>query len=99
MLGLFARTFSAGYEAVMSRPSAVPTQPILRKREIECLRWASFGKTDDEISSILSISRSTVRFHVTNAANKLEAVNRGQALVKAAQLGYLRLHERPSAPD
>ncbi len=97
ILGLFARTFIAGYEAVMCQPGGVPAQPVLRKREIECLRWASFGKTDDEVSTILGISRSTVRFHFTKAMDKLNAVNRSQALVKAAQLGYLRIHERPAS--
>ena len=49
------------------------------------------GKTDLEISMIMSRSRATVRFHIHNAATKLNAVNRSQTVFKAAQLGYISL--------
>ena len=61
----------------------------LSKREIECLRWAAVGKTDGEIATILSRSCATIRFHIHNAAQKLNAVNRSQAVFKAGQLGFL----------
>jgi len=61
----------------------------LSKREVECLRWAAIGKTDFEISMIMGVSHATVRFHLRNAAAKLNAVNRGQTLFKAAQLGFI----------
>ena len=38
---------------------------------------------------ILARSCATVRFHIHNAANKLQAVNRSQTVFKATQLGYL----------
>ena len=37
-------------------------------------------------------SRATVRFHIHNAATKLDAVNRSQTVFKAAQLGYIGLN-------
>ena len=55
------------------------------------LRWAAVGKTDREISLILARSHATVRFHIQNAGDKLDAVNRSQTIFKAAQLGYLGL--------
>jgi DNA-binding CsgD family transcriptional regulator len=61
----------------------------LSKREVECLRWAALGKTDQEIAMIMSRSCATVRFHIHNAAIKLDAVNRSQTVFKASQLGYL----------
>jgi len=61
----------------------------LSKREVECLRWAAIGKTDGEISMILSRSHATVRYHVHRAGEKLNAVNRSQTVFKAGQLGYL----------
>jgi DNA-binding CsgD family transcriptional regulator len=61
----------------------------LTSREIECLTWAGRGKTDQEIGAILSISPSTARFHIENAAQKLNAVTRTQAVAKAAQLGIV----------
>lgn len=48
-------------------------------RELECLRWVAAGKTDWEIGAILSISATTVKFHVDSARRKLGARNRAQA--------------------
>ncbi len=61
----------------------------LTSREIECLTWAARGKTDQEIAVILAFSPSTARFHIENAAQKLNAVTRTQAVAKAAQLGII----------
>jgi DNA-binding CsgD family transcriptional regulator len=58
-------------------------------REIEILRWTADGKTASEIGDILSISVATVNFHINNAVAKLGAVNKTQAVVKAALLGIL----------
>ncbi|MCJ2178732.1 helix-turn-helix transcriptional regulator [Novosphingobium album (ex Hu et al. 2023)] len=90
-LGLYARTFIATYVQVMGSVQALPPESRLSKREVECLRWAAIGKTDLEISMIMSRSRATVRFHIHNAATKLNAVNRSQTVFKAAQLGYISL--------
>lgn len=89
--GLYARTFIATYVQVMGKAQALPPESRLSKREVECLRWAAIGKTDLEISMIMSRSRATVRFHIHNAATKLNAVNRSQTVFKAAQLGYISL--------
>ncbi len=90
-LGLYARTFIATYVHVMGPMQALPSQSRLSKREVECLRWAAIGKTDLEISMIMSRSRATVRFHIHNASIKLNAVNRSQTVFKASQLGYISL--------
>jgi DNA-binding CsgD family transcriptional regulator len=94
LLGLYARTFLASYQQVMIEAERLPVGPILSKREVECLRWAAVGKTDQEISMIMARSRATVRFHIHNAGSKLDAVNRSQTLFKAAQLGYIGLHSQ-----
>lgn len=91
-LGTLTRIFIAGYVRVMCNRERLPVGPVLSKREVECLRWAATGKTDFEISMIIARSRATVRFHMHNASNKLNAVNRSQTLFKAAQLGYIALH-------
>lgn len=90
--GLYARTFITTYVQVMGAIQALSPESRLSKREVECLRWAAIGKTDMEISMIMSRSRATVRFHIHNAATKLNAVNRSQTVFKAAQLGYISLH-------
>lgn len=56
---------------------------ILTDRERECLRWVAVGKTDWEISEILTISERTAHFHIENAKRKLETSTRVQAVVQA----------------
>ncbi len=89
--GLIARTFISSYVHAMGSMQRLPPGSRLSKREVECLRWAAIGKTDLEISMIMSRSRATVRFHIHNASVKLDAVNRSQTVFKAAQLGYISL--------
>lgn len=84
-----SRRFINGYSRVTSQRPWIPRNCRLSKREVECLRWAALGKTDVEIAMILARSCATVRFHIHNAAIKLEAVNRSQTVFKATQLGYL----------
>lgn len=88
-LGIYARTFIRSYINVSERTPILPIQSKLSRREVECLRWAALGKTDQEISIIIGRSRATVRFHIRNATEKLDAVNKSQAVFKATQLGYL----------
>ncbi len=89
ILGILSQRFVAGYTKAHRTRQWLPGDCQLTKREVECLRWASIGKTDKEISLILSRSHATVRFHIQNAGEKLDAVNRSQTIFKAAQLGYL----------
>jgi len=69
-------------------PIALPNLACeLSARERECLRWVAAGKTDWEIGVILSISSSTVRFHVDRARLKLGTSTRSQAVARMAFLG------------
>ncbi|HSK41898.1 MAG TPA: helix-turn-helix transcriptional regulator [Arenibaculum sp.] len=61
----------------------------LTNREIEVLKWASYGKTSREISEILIISVNTVNFHVKNAMMKLETANKTATVARASMLGLL----------
>ena len=90
-LMLLTHRFLTSYAQITRRRQWLPTDIQLTKREVECLRWAAVGKTDKEISMILSRSHATVRFHIQNAGAKLDAVNRSQTVFKAAQLGYIGL--------
>ena len=61
----------------------------LSRREIECLSWASAGKTSMEMSEILGLSEYTVNHYLNRATRKLDAVNRVQAVAKAIRAGLL----------
>lgn len=89
VLELYSRKFICGYVKVMMKQRTVQSDVRLSKREVECLRWAALGKTDQEIATIIRRSCATIRFHIHNAAVKLDAVNRSQTVFKATQLGYL----------
>lgn len=93
LLGQVMRRFIAGYVQAQRTKRRIPTNCVLSKREVECLRWAAIGKTDMEISMILGRSHATIRYHIHRAGEKLDAVNRAQAIFKAGQLGYLGASE------
>ena len=63
----------------------------ITKRESEILQWVHMGKTNWEISGILTISPLTVKNHVQNILRKLDVQNRGQAAVKASKLGLVKI--------
>lgn len=56
---------------------------LLSPREIECLRLAAAGNTDNQIGKILTISPRTTRFHIENAKKKLGVATRVQAVAEA----------------
>lgn len=63
--------------------------PGLTSREIEVLKWAAVGKTNDDVASILNVSIDTVKFHLKNASRKLDCSNKTHAVAHAAYLGLL----------
>jgi DNA-binding CsgD family transcriptional regulator len=87
-LHALALKFVASYADAVARCDVAPAARLTR-REIQCLKWAAAGKTDAEIAGIMRISLPTVRFHVNNAARKLDAPGRSQAIRRAAVLGYV----------
>ena len=56
----------------------------LTDRERDAVAWVAEGKFDWEISMILGVSESTVRFHVDKAGKKPGAVNRAKAVARLA---------------
>ena len=62
----------------------------LTKREQQCLLWAAEGKTSNETADILHISESTVRFHLNNAARKLNVQTRRHTIARAICLGLIK---------
>ncbi|GHF84260.1 helix-turn-helix transcriptional regulator [Thalassotalea marina] len=63
--------------------------PHITKRELECMKWASEGKTSWEISQILNISERTANFHLANCIEKTGSINRQQAIVRCLLQGQL----------
>ena len=65
------------------------TSAPVTPREMECLKWATIGKSSWEISVILSCSESTINFHMSNIRRKFGVNTRHQAVVKAIRLGLI----------
>ena len=63
--------------------------PVLSDRELECLVWASRGKTNADIANILGIAQRTVAFHVANSMRKLRVYNKLHAVAIAIQYGLI----------
>jgi LuxR family transcriptional activator of bioluminescence operon len=72
-----------------SRADSEPLATALTAREREVLQWVAAGKTRWEISQILQIGERTVKFHVCNVLEKLGALNKQHAVVRAIHLGIL----------
>ncbi|ADZ43017.1 TPA: LuxR family transcriptional regulator YenR [Yersinia enterocolitica] len=63
---------------------------IFSPRENEILYWASVGKTYAEISIILGIKRSTVKFHIGNVVRKLGVLNAKHAIRLGIELKLIK---------
>lgn len=59
-----------------------PALPHLSNREHDCLAFVAEGKSDWEISVILSLSQATVHQHIENAKRKLGVRTRPHAVAK-----------------
>jgi two-component system chemotaxis response regulator CheY len=62
---------------------------LLSSRERDCLRLAAAGFGTKGIADKLAIAEPTVKFHLNNAAIKLNARGRVQAVAKAVKLGAI----------
>jgi DNA-binding NarL/FixJ family response regulator len=59
----------------------------LTAREVEVLRLLAIGRTNKDVSLVLSISLNTVATHVRNILNKTHCANRTEAAAYANQHG------------
>lgn len=77
--------------AVLSKMNQVKTMADIKLsiREKEILRWTGDGKTADQIAEILTLSPSTINFHLRNTMMKLDAPNKTAAVVRAIFFGLL----------
>ena len=63
----------------------------LSKREQEILTLVARGLSNQEIAKELVISQNTVKVHLRNIFAKLDAASRTDAVVKAAQAGWVEV--------
>ncbi len=66
-----------------------PPQPKMSERELEVLKWSAAGKTAADVACILSLSQSTVNFHIRSVITKTNAANKAGAIAIAALRGWI----------
>ncbi len=85
-------TLSAAPEWVqtsISLPSTADLVEPLSERELEVLHLMAQGLTNGEIAERISVVVGTVKSHNNNIFGKLGVKNRGQAVVRARELGLI----------
>lgn len=66
-----------------------PPAPKMSDRELEVLKWSAAGKTAADVACILSLSQSTVNFHIRSVITKTNAANKAGAIAIAALRGWI----------
>lgn len=89
-------TVSPGIAAALLREGAAASGPkpedqVLSAREAEVLQLIAEGASPPEVASSLYISVKTVKNHLSNIYEKLDARDRTQAVLKGLRMGIIRL--------
>lgn len=89
VIGMYS--FHALKRAIIKSQRTDAIHTPLTPREREIMQWVATGKSDEEIGTILSLSTTTVTWHVENAKHKLDAFRRTYAVVQAIRFGEIAL--------
>jgi len=68
---------------------SVPHFMKLSSREREILGMLATHRTSAEIAKLLTVSANTIRFHIKNIYNKLDAHSRNEAVVLGREFGLI----------
>jgi DNA-binding NarL/FixJ family response regulator len=82
------------HPALLSR-KATQTQKSLSKREREIMDLLAQGLTGEQVAEKLFLSPETIKTHIRNAMNKLEAHTRVHAIAIALREGFISTRGRP----
>lgn len=85
-----ARKLIAELKQDRTKTATVTSQP-LTEREVAVLGLIAQGMTNQDIADRLTVSETTVRFHVSNILRKLHLANRTQAVLYALREGLATL--------
>ncbi|MDQ2586734.1 response regulator transcription factor [Saccharothrix yanglingensis] len=92
------RMLAAGYAfyagpAPRSAERDEPPVERITRRETDVLRLLVHGRTNSEMARNLSLTESTVKFHVQNLLRKLRLPNRASAVAYAYETGLINVGE------
>lgn len=77
------------------KPNARKSSELLSDREMDVMRLATRGLTNQEIADELSLSLRTVQAHLGHIFNKLQVSSRTEAVVRALKEGWVTLDDIP----
>jgi NarL family two-component system response regulator LiaR len=77
------------------KPARPETPEVLSDREIEVLRLATRGLSNQQIADKLYLSLRTVQAHLGHIFNKLQVSSRTEAVVHALKEGWVTLEDIP----
>lgn len=68
-------------------------QPDLSERELEILKMAACGMSNQDIATRLYLSRRTIQSHLANIFRKMDVGSRTEAVLQALRKGWLGLDD------
>lgn len=90
-----ARKVLNRFATISGKPRGRKPPELLSKREIEVLRLATRGLSNQVIADELCLSLRTVQAHLNHIFNKLQVSSRTEAVVRALKEGWATLSDMP----
>jgi len=90
---LIARKVLNRFASVAGKSGQQKTSEALTQREIEVLRLATRGLSNQDIANELCLSLRTVQAHLSHIFNKLQVSSRTEAVVRALKEGWITLED------
>ncbi|MGD1120120.1 MAG: response regulator transcription factor [Dehalococcoidales bacterium] len=90
-----ARKVLNRFVSTPGKPAGQKTTEVLSDREIEVLKMATRGLSNQEIADELCLSLRTVQAHLGHIFNKLQVSSRTEAVVRALKEGWVTLEDIP----
>ena len=81
------------FQDIASKRNDMNTGTSLTSREMDILRYVSEGNSNKQIAYALDICEQTVKNHISNIMDKLQANDRTHAVVLAIRSGWLSVQE------
>jgi len=90
-----ARKVLNRFVPVSGKPREQKSLEVLTEREMEVIRLATRGLSNQDIANELCLSLRTVQAHLGHIFNKLQVSSRTEAVVRALKEGWITLEEIP----
>lgn len=91
---VIARKVLNRFASVSGEPRPKPVE-VLSEREMEVLKLATRGLSNQDIADELCLSLRTVQAHLAHIFNKLQVSSRTEAVVRALKEGWITLDDVP----